>query len=371
MKRILPRVALFATALLLLLPSAVVGQSPTVDGVLFGVRNDVALTAGQEADAVIVIQGTGRVEGAARAVLVIDGEVTILGSAAQVEEVIAISSTVQVGLGASVGQISQIDSAITVSPGARLAEPVRDISVDPGDLAWIAGALGAFFLIMWIGWGIAVLVAGLFVAGLASAQVRRAGWAIGRETLKVIGVGLLAIIFPPLIAALLMATVVGIPLGIGLLFVWGLIGFLGYLVVGIWLGERILRRQGGRPYAAAFLGILILLIAGIIPLVSFIVWWIGLGAVTLDGWRVLRRTAVPAGAGMAPPYVPPPGYWGPGGGWAPPPDQGWGTPQQPGWGQPPGWGPPPDQGWGTPQQPGWGQPPAPGQGPEWGPPRRP
>jgi carbonic anhydrase/acetyltransferase-like protein (isoleucine patch superfamily) len=364
MRRIITWVALAATALLLLLPSAVLAQAPRAEGVLFGVQNDVSVPAGSEADAVIVIQASGRVEGVSATVFVVDGSVLITGPGARVDDVVAINATVEVGPGASVGDISEIGSTVTVDPTAVVTAQ-RTL---PGDFTWLAGVLGVFFLLMWIGWGIAVLVAALLVAGLASAQVRRAGWAIGRETLKVILVGLLAIIFPPILAGLAMVTVVGIPLGIGILFFWGLIGFLGYLVAGIWLGERLMGRRGtGRPYAAAFLGVLILLVAGIIPLVSFIAWWLGLGAVVLDGWRVLRRTAVPAAPGMAPPSVPPGGYWGPGG--YPPPQDQWGG--QPGWGQQPGWGAPPEQGWGPAPQSGWGQPPAPGQGPDWGPPRQP
>jgi hypothetical protein len=139
-------------------------------------------------------------------------------------------------------------------------------------------------------------------------------------------------------------------------------------VMGVWLGELLLRRgrspSDGRPIGSALLGLFLLLIASVIPLVSLFVGWFGLGTVTLHTWRSLTgsgRSGPPAGVagggewtGQPTGWGQPPGATQPLPGQQPPP--GWGQPAPPS-GPPPGWGqqPPPA---GPP--PGWGQPP--GQG---------
>jgi hypothetical protein len=124
--------------------------------------------------------------------------------------------------------------------------------------------------------------------------------------------------------------VVGIPLAIGLAVLWAFTAFLGWLVAGLWLGQLILSRSrtAARPYGAAFLGMIVLMLISFIPFVGPIMSLLGLGAVTLAGWRVLRSggtppapmghsTAGPASTGTASPLrsatlLPAPtpaGYW--------------------------------------------------------------
>ena len=110
-----------------------------------------------------------------------------------------------------------------------------------------------------------------------------------------------------------MVTVVGAPLGLGILFgLWPLMAFLGYLVAGIWIGDWILHRVSPnvvreRPYLASFVGILILQVLGIIPPAAAIASLFGFGAVILMAWRsfrgeqpgateVPRQSPVPMGA---------------------------------------------------------------------------
>jgi len=139
--------------------------------------------------------------------------------------------------------------------------------------------------------------------------------------LKVIVVGLIMMIVPSALFWLLAITIVGIPLAIVLLFAWGVIAFLGQVVVATWIGERILPRgrTAARPYGSAFLGMIILLLlswTGVVPLLAGI---FGTGAVTLAGWRMLRtggNPPVPPYYGQPyygqpmqvapPPYAPPP-----------------------------------------------------------------
>ena len=174
-----------------------------------------------------------------------------------------------------------------------------------GALGFIFVGLAIFIIFVWIGVGLAMLFSALLVIAFGTSQVRRAAFNIGNDVLKTLVVGLLAMILPIIGIGLLAVTIVGIPLAFGLAVLYGIVAFLGYIVVGLWIGERILRRSrmAARPYGAAFLGVLILMLLSWIPFVTALATWFGMGAVTLAGWRVLR------GRGLPP--APPPGYGNP------------------------------------------------------------
>jgi hypothetical protein len=279
-----------------------------VDGVLVGVRDDVALAAGEAADAVVVVQGDALIEGDAGGVVAIDANVTIQGPGATVDDVFAIGGTLTVGPGASVDEVTYLDTTLDIATGT-VTQPLRDIRTDlSGTLGWLAVGFAVFLLVIWIGLGVATLVSGLLLIAFGTSQARRAAWLIGNHPLKVLIAGFLAAILPWIVFALLAVTIIGIPLAFGLAVVWGLIVFLGYLVAGLWVGEHVLRssRNSARPYGAVFVGTLILLLLSWFPLVTFIAIWFGLGAVTMAGWRVLRGGGRP----VAPPpvYAQPYGY---------------------------------------------------------------
>ena len=325
MQRHLLRAMLLAFAALMLGAVTTTAQEPFDEdqgSVLVGVRNDVALAAGDQADAVIVIEGSALIEGATRGIVMIDADVTIQGAGASVDGIFAVGGTLTIGPGATVDQVGYVDT--TIVGGERVTGEIRDIETDvTGAVFWIVAALAVFVFFIWIGGLIATLVAGLLMVAFGTWQARRAAWTIGSDPLKVLAAGLLAFILPWIVFALLLVTLVGIPLALGLMLMWLVVVFLGYLVVGLWIGERILSRSrnAARPYGAVFLGVLILLLLSWIPFVSAIAGWVGLGAVTLAGWRVLRGRGggppVPYGYGTPypsygqPAQVPPP--------WAPPP----------------------------------------------------
>ena len=101
----------------------------------------------------------------------------------------------------------------------------------------------------------------------------------------------------PLAAFLLIATLIGAALGVGILIaLWPLVAFVGYLVAGIWIGDWVLQQRRPavsreRPYLAAVIGLLILQALSLVPvlgIVSALVSLFGFGAVVLLGWRTLR-----------------------------------------------------------------------------------
>jgi len=163
-------------------------------------------------------------------------------------------------------------------------------------------------LLFAIGMLLASLLAGLLLAGLASRQVRAAERVISEEPLPVFVIGLVAAIAIPVLAIVAMITIVGAPLGLGILFgILPALAFVGFLVAAIFLGEELLgtRKEpmAERPYRAALVGIVILQVVGIIPfiggLVTAVASILGVGAILLLSWRTLRsgtsQTAAPQG----------------------------------------------------------------------------
>jgi hypothetical protein len=89
-----------------------------------------------------------------------------------------------------------------------------------------------------------------------------------------------------------MLTLVGIPLGLGVLvFVLPTMWFLGYIVAGSAIGKLVLHRSDntGRPFAATALGLVLLQLGLIVPVAGGIVavlagTW-GAGALAFTAYR--------------------------------------------------------------------------------------
>ncbi|MFO7533436.1 MAG: hypothetical protein R6W93_13325 [Candidatus Limnocylindrales bacterium] len=320
------------------------------DSVLIGIQRDLTVAPTETTDGVVIVDGNALILGAVERLFAVDANVTLSGAAASVQDIFTIGGSLVVETGATVGNGYQTGTEVTVSPTAIVEGEIVDAQDElVGALAAIVALLVVGLIFIIIGGVIAWLAVTLLVIAFGTQQVRRAAATISHDVLKTIVVGLLMLILPSIVFGLLFVTIVGIPLAIGLMLLWGLVVGLGQIVVAVWIGERILprARSANRPYGAAFLGMLILLLlswTGVVPLLAGI---FGTGAATLTGWRVLRSGGVPPvppgyidpyggyyGQPMpvppipyAPPYAPPPTYAPP-----PPPPGQW-PPQG---GQPPG-----------------------------------
>jgi len=339
------RATLLALTILIIGALPVLAQSeeeglfdPNDGSVLIGIENDISLPAGAEADGVIVIQGDALIEGVTKGLLAIDADVTVSGPGASVDGIFAVGGSLTIENGASVMDVGYIDTTLV---GEELVTgELRDLETDmAGVVGWIAAAILVVLFFVFIGWLLAVLFSALLLVAFGSSQARRAAVNIGGDVLKTLVVGFFMLIVPWIVIGLLAITIVGLPLAIGLGVLWAFAAFLGYLVVGLWIGEHILSRSRtkARPYGAALLGVLILILLSWFPLVTGVATWFGLGAVSLAAWRVLRSGgSAPFTPGYGGPYgqprqVPPPPYAPPP--YAPPPQQGYWPPQQ---GGPPG-----------------------------------
>jgi hypothetical protein len=102
------------------------------------------------------------------------------------------------------------------------------------------------------------------------------------------GGGLLAFFGLPILAVIALVTIVGIPLGLGVLAALGLIYALGYSATAWILGRRIVRQPTG--WVLAFLaGWAILRLVALVPILGGRVWFaavvFGLGALLVAVWR--------------------------------------------------------------------------------------
>jgi hypothetical protein len=298
MKRLLGIAAAVLIAFVLLVPAVFAANPlPHTGRVLVSTGGDVTLPADEHADVVVVVNGTATIRGEVNTIVVVNGAADLLG--ARTENLVAVKSPVELGPGTVVqGDVQQLDSLVHQTGNAQIQGRVTDLAAT---LIGIGAVLGPALLLMWIGFGLAAIAAGLLLAGLAARQVRAAEGIISREPVLALAAGIVGVFVFPILAILLIATLIGAPLGAGILLgILPLVAFVGYLVAGIWLGEWIVRRTSSesireRPYLAAFIGVFILQALGVVPILSIVTMiasLFGFGALLVLSYRTLRTHTV-------------------------------------------------------------------------------
>jgi cytoskeletal protein CcmA (bactofilin family) len=280
------RLLLAVALLLLLLPASALAAAgdPQDKVVAYG---DVVIAPGETVGDVVVIHGDVLVRGTVHGDIVdIDGTVTIRGAVAG--DVVTITKQAVLGRRAHVGgDVKFEDKRPAVSPGAVIGGKTERLSdTSSFGVSDLKIAIG-----FWVIATVSLLLTGLLLLLLAP----RAADAIVRAARSGVGVSIIAgivlLIVFPLLAIVLLITVVGTPLGIGMLLVFGPLLAIGYLSSALVLGRRFVK-TGGRT-AAFLLGILVLRLIALIPflgaLVSLIATVFGLGAVFVATRRA--RTA--------------------------------------------------------------------------------
>lgn len=310
MKRIAGIAGAMLITLLFLAPTTLAADPmPQTGRVLISTGGDVTIPAGDHADLVVVVDGTATIEGEVNTIVAVDGIANLTG--ARAETVIAIRSPISLGEGTVIlGDVMKLDSLVQQFGNAEVRGEVKDLQAS---LIGVGAVFAPALFLLWIGFGLAMIVAGLLLAGLAGRQVRAAGGLISHEPVVTLVAGLLGLVVVPIVAFLLIVTVIGAPLGVGILIeLWPLVAFLGYLVAGIWIGDWVLHRMQPsvireRPFLAAVIGVLILEVLALVPLLALgavIASLFGFGAVVLLAWRTVRSGSAPqatiAGAARAP-----------------------------------------------------------------------
>ena len=124
---------------------------------------------------------------------------------------------------------------------------------------------------------------------------------IGEQPLKTIGVGALALITTPILAIILMVTVVGIPLGIILALTYAVIIYLAKIIAAVFIGSLLAQKfswpQLHKGVWLVLLGLCIIAVMTRIPLLGFLSWlaivFAGLGSVILAFSKTDSPTITP------------------------------------------------------------------------------
>jgi hypothetical protein len=181
-----------------------------------------------------------------------------------------------------------------IDPGARI---LGTVTYTRSDIAERAGRIGR------IVWALAraALLAGLIVAGvvlllLLPGFTRSAARTIASAFWASLGVGLAVLVATPVVAGLLMVTIIGIPLGLATLALYAVSLLLGYLTAAVFLGDLGARWLGRGPdlslggrALALILALVALALARLVPVVGGIVGplalVVGLGACARQAYR--------------------------------------------------------------------------------------
>jgi cytoskeletal protein CcmA (bactofilin family) len=300
MRRALPLLVLAALAAALAVPQA---ASAAPDQVV--ITGDVNVARGETVGDVVVVDG--RINAAGR----IDGDV------------VAVSGPVRIS-GRVDGTITAVSDRVTLLPGAHVTgdliygdeRPViaRSAIVDGeiSDEGWADldgfpwGVIGA--LSWWLAVSISTLVLGLIAVALAP-RAAEAVVATARDRIGVsIAVGFALLVALPVLAVLALISLVGVPLGLGVLLALVPLGGLAYVAAAYVLG-RMLVKSPASGFVAFLAGWAVLRALALIPVAGALVWVaavvVGLGALVVAMWRSRGAEARPE-APAPPPRVPEP-----------------------------------------------------------------
>lgn len=279
-----------------LLPVAALAQGAAgkTDDLLIRVNGPIHVAAGDTARGVAVISDNAVIDGTVKYLVVVNGDATITGTVEQT--VTIVNGTVTIKDGARIEKEVLLYRATAVEePGATVAGGVHN--------EWGGFRFGRGLLFdVWLSVTVAMLGAGLVFAAAGGKQLAGAAASFTHEVGPTVAAAAVVWIGVPVLAVVLMATVLGIPLGLGiLLFFLPALGFAGYLVAGAAVGSLILKARAGaeaaHPYLGVTLGLLILQVIVLVPfvggMIAFVAGAAGAGALVYRAWLGWRGTPAP------------------------------------------------------------------------------
>jgi hypothetical protein len=240
---------------------------------------------GETVGAAVIFDGPARVDGTVTdALVVFNGRVVIAGTVRR--DVVVFNGAVVVLDGAEIGGNLVTRSTPEIEQGAVIEGEQRSIATG-ADWADV-GFAGRF--VWWLAYTISTLILGLILLLVVPRLDSGITWASRERTGASIGVGIATFVLLPIVAVLLLATIVGIPLGLFLLLGLALLYTVGYVAGAHAIGRMLIKQPRSR--SIAFLaGWGIVRVLGLIPFVGGVVWMLvtifGLGALVM----AVRRPA--------------------------------------------------------------------------------
>ena len=240
---------------------------------------DVLVDSDETTSDIVVVDGNVTVRGTVDgSIIVADGDVTIRGNVTG--DVVTFAGTAILGRRANVeGDLFYGDKEPQVASGAQVGGDVEKI--DAGDVG-LGLSIG-----VWIAVTVSTLLLGLLLLLLFPKAADATARTLKARKGMVALTGVLAFILLPVIGVVLLVTVVGIPLGVGLLLALLPLYGLGYTAGAFLVGRLILSKSS--RIVAFLVGLVILRALAIVPFLGSLVWLIatilGLGALLLTALR--------------------------------------------------------------------------------------
>ena len=301
-RRWLIALAAIGVALMGLLAPVALAQSTdrgaAADGAFVVLTGRLEVKPGDAIDAAIIFDGDASVAGEVTGtVMAFNGDVVISGTVGG--DVVAINGRVTATDGSTIEGDVVSSKTPDIAKGATVKGDVtqQTVNFDVEGIAfasrmayWVAASVSAFILGLLL-----TLVWARAADAIADAARRRVGPSIGWGALAFFGL--------PILAVILIVTLVGALLGIGVLMGLVLIYSIGYAVGAFALGRLILKPPTNR-FLAFLLGWGILRVIALVPglgglmFVVATVW--GLGAIVVAAFRASRGAATAAPAIVAP-----------------------------------------------------------------------
>ena len=211
--------------------------------------------------------------------------------------------------GATKGNVTvNIDNNIKISPGATIGGNLEYTAPRPGEISGIVSGTttyketpvrrenfmsrlpGEILGYLWL------LLIGIISLILAPELTQKISDDISVKPLKNLLWGLLFLIVTPIVAVLLLITIIGIPLSLILLVIYIILVYISRIYVGLWVGQYVLRKLNQETKSrviAMALGLIIVVIGINLPiiggLIHFVIILLGLGAIILTEYDVYKK----------------------------------------------------------------------------------
>ncbi len=211
--------------------------------------------------------------------------------------------------GATKGNVTvNISNNIKISPGATIGGNLEYTAPRPGEISGIVSGTttyketpvrredfmsripGEIIGYFWL------LLIGIVSLILAPELTQKNSDSISVNPLKNLLWGLLFLIITPIVAVLLLITIIGIPLSLILLVIYIILVYISRIYVGLWVGQYVLRKlkqETKSRVIAMALGLIIVVIGINLPiiggLIHFVIILLGLGAIVLTEYDVYKK----------------------------------------------------------------------------------
>ena len=235
----------------------------------------------------VIFNGNATIDGTVeRSLVVFNGRTEISGTVG--DDVVVFNGVVVLRSGSRVGGDVVTRQTPQIEEGATVGGSVEDLETRWD--YWDATFVGR--LAWWLAFTVSTLVLGLALLLLASSGIDAVSIRGLRDRLGgTIGFGLLVFVLLPVVAVVLLVTIVGIPLGLFLLLGLALVYTIGYVVGALALGRLVVKPPTSR-YLAFLAGWGALRLLALVPFLGGVAWLVAtvVGLGTLWGAARARRT---------------------------------------------------------------------------------